>query len=188
MALPLKVKHSISLLYINSRLKFQLKNGHPHSFSPKYPQSCHYNKLLDEERCECRCKPQFAPDKAHCASQDYERTWDEDTCTCRCKPRVCVSGYYQDKNTCQCKQVESTCTAVAAGGASLNRYERKQRRISSRSQPFFIIISTDSSGSRFEEHFRTTTYNHITVEVFDRRSINMTALDVSFAIYPFVDI
>ena len=76
-------------------------------------KSCHYNKDFDRENCECRCKPEFFALKRECATTGRtSRIWDEDTCTCRCRPRVCVEGHYQDINTCDCKPVESTCTAV----------------------------------------------------------------------------
>ena len=75
--------------------------------------ACHFNKLLDEDACACRCKPEFAALKASCAS-DFERSWHEDTCTCKCKPRICVSGHYQDRNTCGCRPVEAACAPATA--------------------------------------------------------------------------
>ena len=76
-------------------------------------KTCHYNKDFDRENCECRCKPDFSVLKRECATTGRStRNWDEDTCTCRCRPRVCVEGHYQDVHTCDCKPVESTCTAV----------------------------------------------------------------------------
>ena len=76
-------------------------------------KTCHYNKDLDREKCECRCKPEFSALKRECATTGRTtRAWDEDTCTCRCRTRVCVEGHYQDAHTCDCKPVESTCTAV----------------------------------------------------------------------------
>lgn len=44
--------------------------------------------------------------------RDVQKAWDEDTCSCRCTPRVCLDGFYQDRQTCECKPVESTCSAV----------------------------------------------------------------------------
>ena len=76
-------------------------------------KTCHYNKDFDRENCQCRCKSDFAALKRECATTGRTtRTWDEETCTCRCRPRVCVEGHYQDIHTCECKPVESTCTAV----------------------------------------------------------------------------
>ena len=74
---------------------------------------CHYNKDFDRENCQCRCKPEFSALKRECATTGKStRHWDEDTCTCRCKARVCVEGHYQDTETCDCKPVESTCSAI----------------------------------------------------------------------------
>ena len=48
------------------------------------------------------------------------RQWDDSTCNCRCKPRVCVEGHYQDIETCDCKPVESTCSAIGVRGDELD--------------------------------------------------------------------
>lgn len=82
-------------------------------------KSCHYNKDFDRENCECRCKPEFAALKRECATTGRStRHWDEETCACRCRSRVCVEGHYQDAQTCDCKPVESTCSAVGVRGGS----------------------------------------------------------------------
>ena len=81
-------------------------------------KSCHYNKDLDRDNCQCRCKAEFAALKRECATTGRStRQWDEETCNCRCKPRVCVEGHYQDAESCDCKPVESTCSAVGVRGA-----------------------------------------------------------------------
>lgn len=84
-------------------------------------KSCHYNKDFDRENCECRCKSEFAALKRECATTGRTtRQWDEETCNCRCKPRVCVEGHYQDTETCDCKPVESTCSAVGVRNQEIN--------------------------------------------------------------------
>lgn len=96
-------------------------------------KSCHYNKDFDRENCECRCKADFAALKRECATTGRStRYWDEDICACRCQSRVCVEGHYQDSRTCDCKPVESTCSAVGVrneisrhasdGSAQLSKY------------------------------------------------------------------
>ncbi|TRY68701.1 hypothetical protein TCAL_15106 [Tigriopus californicus] len=84
--------------------------------------NCHYNKVFDEDQCLCRCKSEFANLKSSCM-KDFEREWDEESCTCRCRARMCVSGHYQDRATCQCKPLETSCSAIATAidaGASVH--------------------------------------------------------------------
>jgi hypothetical protein len=85
--------------------------------------SCHYNKVLVEDECACRCKPDFGEVKAVCA-RDFQRQWNEDTCTCKCRPKMCVTGYYQDRNTCECRPIEppacSSPSSASAAGANSN--------------------------------------------------------------------
>lgn len=80
--------------------------------------NCHYNKLFDEGACACRCRAEFADLKRACAT-DYERVWREESCTCECKGRICVSGHYQDRATCQCRPVEAECPAGGSGGSAI---------------------------------------------------------------------
>ena len=82
--------------------------------------------VFDRDACVCRCKDSFAVLKRDCLTRpiggEIVNYWDDDTCTCKCKPRVCVEGHYQDRTSCECKPVESTCSAIggAAGIANLN--------------------------------------------------------------------
>ena len=76
--------------------------------------NCHYNKVFDEAACLCRCRSEFASRKRDCAI-DFERVWKEESCTCECRERICVSGHYQDRETCQCRPVEAECPAKVPG-------------------------------------------------------------------------
>lgn len=94
-------------------------------------KSCHYNKVFDKEACQCRCKDTFAVLKRDCLSATGRETnfWDDETCVCKCIPRMCVEGHYQDRTTCECRPVESTCSAIgvsnrgAAGVVDVNDVE-----------------------------------------------------------------